>query len=82
MRRWLQQPWVIPLTLTAAGWLWVLSGERAVAQAQLAALEANNRIANDRITEMHLTIVAIETDVRWMRQTLDNMREQLEQDQP
>ncbi len=82
MRRWLQQPWFVPLLLTCVGWLWVLSGERAVAQAQLAALQANNQRAHDRIAEMHTAIVKIETDVRWMRETLAQLRAELEQDTP
>jgi hypothetical protein len=82
MRRWLQQPWFVPLLLTAAGWLWVLSGERAVAHAQLAALRANNQRAHDRIGDMHTAIVKIETDVRWMREALAQLRTELKQETP
>jgi len=73
-----RHPWLATAGITIGGWIWVLAGERAIAQARLAelradvaAIEAGNAKRDERSAAIQLLLAELRADVRWIRQELD-----------
>ena len=69
--------WAITLCITVLGWVWVLAGDRSLTTEKLSVLEHRvsqhdqKRQTNEqRIAEIHSSMIKIRTDVQWIRDQL------------
>lgn len=76
-----QYSWAISLCITLLGWVWVMAGERAVTQLKLDELDTRltrtqkqNQMLNDKLMQIHNSLIQVKTDVRWLRQSWANNR--------
>ncbi len=67
--------WIVSILITILGWVWVMAAERAVTGEKLdeldgrvSSLTQRNETLLDRMTEMNASLIAVRTDVRWLRQ--------------
>ncbi|MBL4700319.1 hypothetical protein JYU15_01430 [bacterium AH-315-I18] len=78
-----QYPWLLSAILTLTGWVWVMAGERAVTQQKLDNLDTRimtvqqrNQMLSDKLVAIHNSVTQVKTDVRWLRESWANKRQQ------
>ncbi len=74
--------WAITLALTLLGWVWVAAGERTQFRQQLAELDRRVTLLQNhqdttanKLARIENALVQVQTDVRWIRQSLDQRGE-------
>lgn len=78
-----QYAWLFSVCITLLGWVWVMAGERAVTQQKLddldnrlTSVQQRNQLLDDKLIDIHNSLVQVKTDVRWLRESWAQKRAQ------